>query len=39
MSKKAKIFGDGKAKDRVYQAILYFLGWRKERVEEFEPIC
>jgi UDP-N-acetylglucosamine 2-epimerase (non-hydrolysing) len=39
MSRKVKIFGDGKAKDRVYQAILYFLGWRKERVEEFEPIC
>ncbi|MBC7329755.1 UDP-N-acetylglucosamine 2-epimerase (non-hydrolyzing) [bacterium] len=39
MSRKVKIFGDGKAKDRVYQAILYFLGWRKEKVEEFEPIC
>jgi UDP-N-acetylglucosamine 2-epimerase (non-hydrolysing) len=39
MSRKVKIFGDGKAKDRVYQAILHFLGWRKERVEEFEPIC
>ncbi|MGB9876630.1 MAG: non-hydrolyzing UDP-N-acetylglucosamine 2-epimerase [bacterium] len=39
MARKVKIFGDGRAKERVYQAILYYFGWTKEKVEEFEPEC
>lgn len=37
MARRTKIFGDGKASERVHQALLYFVGWRKEKVEEFEP--
>ncbi len=39
MARRVKIFGDGKAAERVYQALLYFIGWRKEIVEEFKPEC
>lgn len=39
MAKRTKIFGDGKASDRVYKAILRYFGWTKEKVEEFEPKC
>lgn len=39
MARKVKIFGDGKAAVRVYQAILYFFGLRKEKVEEFKSGC
>lgn len=36
MSKRLTIFGDGLASQRIYEAILYFIGWRKERPEEFQ---
>lgn len=37
IARRVKLFGDGKASERVYQAILYFLNWSKEEVEEFKP--
>lgn len=39
MSRRKRIFGDGRSAERVHQAILYFFGLRKEKVEEFEPEC
>ncbi|MBC7327606.1 UDP-N-acetylglucosamine 2-epimerase (non-hydrolyzing) [bacterium] len=39
MAKKVKIFGDGKASERVHQVLLSYFGLRKEGVEEFKPQC